>query len=132
MRTRGFRLFAIMSMLALLFGGQLCMLVQCSPERAAAQAPTCCARGAAHDPAPERPASHDASKPCCIQVTVAASPELQPPAIQDLHALTAVLVAAQLAAAPLAAFAPSPPADVPAPPPAPPIPAAGPRAPPLA
>lgn len=136
MRTHGVRLFSIVSMLALLFGSQLCMVVQCAPGKSTSQAHQCCARGVAKSPAnstaPDRAASHDASKPCCIQVTTAAAPELQPPASNDLHALAAVLVAAQLVAAPVAALDPSPPGDVPAPHSAPSLSAAGSRAPPLA
>jgi hypothetical protein len=132
MRTQSFRLFAIVSMLALLFGAQLCMVVQCAPGKATSDAHACCAKGVAKSPAPEAPSPHESAKPCCIQVTTAAAPELQPPAALDLHSLAALLVAGQLAAAAPAALEASPPGDAPAPHPAPPLSAAGSRAPPLA
>lgn len=136
MRTSAVRLFSIVSMLALLFGSQLCMVVQCAPGKSTSQAHQCCAKGVAKSPAnstaPDRTASHEAAKPCCIQATTAAAPALQLPVANDLHALAAVLVAAQLVAAPAAAPGPSPPGDDPAPRTAPPLSAAGSRAPPLA
>lgn len=132
MPSRGFRLFAIVSMLALLFGAQLCMVVQCAPGKANSEAHSCCAKGVAKSPVPERPAPHESAKPCCIQVTTAAAPELQPPASLETHTLAAVLVAAQLAAAAPAATGASPPGDALAPRPEPPLSAAGTRAPPLA
>lgn len=132
MRPRGFRLYAIVSMLALLFGAQVCMVVQCAPGKATSDAHACCAKGVAKNDVPDRPAPHESAKPCCIQVTTAAAPELQPPAALDTHALAAVLLAAQLAAAAPAPADASPPGDAPAPRPAPPLSAAGTRAPPLA
>jgi len=130
MRTHGFRLFAIVSMLALLFGAQVCMVVQCAPGKANSEAHRCCAKNVAQSPSPERPAPHASAKPCCIQVTTAAAPELQPPAALEIHSLAAVLVAAQLVAAAPAAADASPPGDDPAPHLAPPHSAAGSRAPP--
>lgn len=130
MRTHAFRPFAIVSMLALLFGAQVCMVVQCAPGKANSDAHACCARGVAQAPAPDSPAPHESAKPCCIQVTTAAATELQPPASIELHSLSAVLLAAQrVAAAPAVADA-SPPGDDPAPNLAPPHYAAGSRAPP--
>lgn len=127
MRTHGFRLYAIVSMLALLFGAQVCMVVQCAPEKADSQAHGCCTKSGEQDPPPPPYAS---AKPCCIQVTIAAVPELQPPAALEFHSLAAVLLAAQQAAtAPVASTA-SPPGDEPAPNLAPPLFAAGSRAPP--
>ena len=132
MRTHAFRPFAIVSMLALLFGAQLCMVVQCAPGKANSDAHACCAKGVAQAPTPDSPAPHESAKPCCIQVTTAAATELQPPATLELHSLSAVLLAAQLvAAAPVAPDA-SPPGDDSAPSLAPPHAAAGSRAPPLA
>lgn len=132
MPSRSFRLFAIVSMLALLFGAQLCMVVQCAPGKATSDAHACCAKDVAQDPVPDRPAPHESAKPCCIQVTMAAAPELQPPAPLEAHTLAAVLVAAQLAAAAPVACDASPPGDALAPRPEPPLSAAGTRAPPLA
>jgi len=135
MRTHGFRPLAIVTMLALLFGSQLCMLVQCSPKRATAAAHGCCARSAAASAAkqvPGAPVSHDSAKPCCIQVTVAGVASLEPPSAVDSHVLAAVLLAAQLVVAPRAALVPSPPGDDVSPHPTPPLSAAGSRAPPLA
>lgn len=136
MRTHGLRLFAIVSMLALLFGGQVCMLVQCSPKHAPAAAHPCCTAGAPASAAkhvPVAPASHESARPCCIQATMASVPSLEPPAAFDcLHAPAATLVAVQVVAAPRAALVPSPPGDAESPLPTPPLSAAGSRAPPLA
>jgi hypothetical protein len=131
MRTHAFRLFAIMSMLALLFGAQVCMLVQCSPKRATGVAHSCCEKAAAKR-APGAPAPHESAKPCCIQATMASAPALEPPSALDTPLLAAMVFAVQLAAAPAAARTASPPGDADTPPPAPPIHAAGSRAPPLA
>jgi hypothetical protein len=141
MRTHGFRLYAIVSMLALLFGSQLCMLVQCSPKRATAVVHGCCDRSAASSAArqaPDAPASHDSAKPCCIQLTVESAPSLEPPVAndsrssRDSHVPAALLIAAQLVTAPRAALPSSPPRDDVSPHPAPLLSAAGSRAPPLA
>jgi len=132
MRTQSFRFFAIVSLLALVFGAQLCMVVQCAPGKPTSDAHSCCAKGVAQDPSPDRPAPPESAKPCCIQVTTATAPELQPPAALESHPLVAVLVAVQLAAAAPAATAASPPGDAPAPRPAPLLAAAGSRAPPRA
>lgn len=131
MRTHGFRLFAIVSMLALLSGGQLCMLVRCSPKQAAGPAHACCAKSGATG-APAAPAPHESAMPCGLQVTEASAPALEPPAAPESHALAVLLVAAQLAAAPAVAPAPPPPGGGSSPPPSPPRSAAGSRAPPLA
>ena len=131
MRTHTFRLFAIVSMLALLFGAQVCMLVQCSPAHAAGVVHSCCAKAAARS-ANGAPAPHESAKPCCIQATVASAPALEPPATAQISLFAAIVVAAQLAAAPIAACTSSPPGDDRSPTSAPPAGAAGSRAPPLA
>lgn len=131
MRTHSFRLFAIVSMLALLFGAQVCMLVQCSPRRATGIAHSCCEKPAGKS-AHGAPAPHESAKPCCIQATVASAPALEPPAALDTPVLAAMVFAAQLAAAPVAACTASLPGDADTPLPAPPRTAAGSRAPPLA
>jgi hypothetical protein len=84
MRNHGVRLFAIVSMLALLFGGQLCMLVDCGAKPAGATGATakadhsCCANGS--PPAPRRrPAPHDCAKPCCMSAATSPVPELARP-----------------------------------------------------
>ncbi|MCC6350442.1 MAG: hypothetical protein IT347_12715 [Candidatus Eisenbacteria bacterium] len=140
MRTQGFRFFAIVSTLALLFGAQVCMVVQCAPGKSTSLAHQCCVKAAAANaadsplrhPAPQSPAPHESTRPCCVQVTTAAAPELHPPAATGFQALAAVLVTAQLAVAPATAPAPPRPGDVLAPGCAPPLSAAGSRAPPRA
>lgn len=125
MHTRGFKLFAITSMLALLTGGQLCMLVQCSPKRAANTVHACCAAKAAAAGATsaksaksERPAPGPgaSSRPCCMQVTMASAPQLDAPATAPGHVQAALLVALELAASPVRAGALHAPADLGPPP----------------
>ena len=81
MRNQGVRLFSIVSMLALLFGGQLCMLVDCGAKPAAtAKADhACCAKGAASGAAKHAPAPHDCAKPCCMSAATSPVPELARP-----------------------------------------------------
>jgi len=83
MRNQGVRLFAIVSMLALLFGGQLCMLVDCGAKAAAASTAkaghACCAKGAPASPAKNAPAPHDCAKPCCMSAATSPVPELARP-----------------------------------------------------
>lgn len=131
MRTQGFRLFAIMSMLALLSGSQLCMIVRCSPKQAMGPAHACCAQSGATG-APAAPAPHESAMPCGLQVTEASAPALEPPAAPESHALAVLLVAVQMAEAPAVAPRSSPLDEAASPPPSPPGSAAGSRAPPLA
>ncbi len=131
MRTHAFRLFALVSMLALLFGAQVCMLFQCTPKQARPAAHACCAAAAAKS-APGAPVPHESVKPCCVQVTLAGAPTLEPPVAVDAFAPFALLAAFAFDAAPAAAFAPSPPGDAAPPPAGPPLAAAGSRAPPRA
>lgn len=132
MRTHAFRLFALVSMLALLLGAQVCMIVQCSPKPSRPAAHACCARTAAAKSAPGAPVPHESVKPCCVQVTLADAPTLAPPLAASVFAPLALLATIVFDAAPAAAFAPSPPGDAAPPPAGPPLAAAGSRAPPRA
>ena len=100
MRNQGFRLFAIVSMLALLFGGQLCMLVDCGAKPAAAATAkadhACCAKGAASG-AKHVPAPHECAKPCCMSATTSPSPELARPEFFGAHELAVAIAAYELA-----------------------------------
>jgi hypothetical protein len=101
MRTHGFRLFAIVSMLALLFGGQLCMLVDCGAKPAGAAtakaAHACCAKGAPADAEKSAPAPHDCAKPCCMSAATSPVPELARPDFFDAREIAAVLAAYEMA-----------------------------------
>jgi hypothetical protein len=129
-------MFTVVTMLALLFGSQLCTLVNCASPRAHAAPHACCAAAAARAATHTKAAGsapHACDRPCCIEIALTHAPELNRPLATNAHALAACLaVAAELAAAPrVTPLAPSPPGDAAAPPP-PPRSAAGVRAPPLA
>ncbi len=132
-------MFTVVTMLALLFGSQLCTLVNCASPLAHGTVHACCAaaaaRAATHTKSSGSPSSapHACDRPCCIEIALPHAPELDRPLATTAHALGECLaVAAELAAAPrVAPLAPSPPGDTAAPPP-PPRSAAGTRAPPLA
>jgi hypothetical protein len=136
MRFVGIRPFAIVSMLALLLGGQLCMIVDCAPRANAAATPShsCCATAsqAGHGtptPAPAR----ESTRPCCIAVALTAAPDLDRPLARELHLSLACLVATfEAVSAPQIVPAPQFPGESSSPPASPPRSAAGARAPPIA
>jgi hypothetical protein len=127
-----FRVVSIVSLLALMFGSQLCMLVDCAPKAGHALH-ACCAAAANRAAKSSRVPAHECGRPCCIAVALPHTPELDRPAVQDLHAPLALLAAAtpRLDAPALAATHERP-GDTASPPARPPRPAAGTRAPPLA
>lgn len=132
MRNRGFSLFAVTSMVALLFGGQLCMLGECSAQPAQAAAHDCCAK-TAEESSNTKTATGipESARPCCIQVTPSSVPALEPPAAPAGHVPAALVVAVELAATPARVEAPRAPVDVGSPP-LPDLPCArGERAPPI-
>jgi hypothetical protein len=101
MRNHGVRLFAIVSMLALLFGGQLCMLVDCGAKPAGAATAkaehACCAKGAASGAAKHTPSSHDSAKPCCMSVATSPVPELARPEYFGAREIAVAVAAYELA-----------------------------------
>ena len=103
MRNQGVRLFSIVSMLALLFGGQLCMLVDCGAKPAGAATAKaehgCCAKGAPAGAEQQTPAPHDCAKPCCMSVATSPAPELSRPEFFGAREI-AVVIAAYEAAPP--------------------------------
>lgn len=135
MRTRSFQLYAVVSMLALLLGSQLCMLVDCVPGRSHAAMHACCeaaAKRMAHARHASAPAQ-ECARPCCHSVTLTQAPQLEAPspeAARTLHALVAAALDPSTEIR-LSRHA-SPPGDAATPPVSPPRSAAGVRAPPLA
>ena len=103
MRNQGLRLFAIVSMLALLFGGQLCMLVECGAKPAGAVAAksakaahACCTKGSAAGGAKHAPAPHECAKPCCMSVATSPVPELARPEFLGASELAVAIAAYEM------------------------------------
>ena len=104
MRNQGLRLFAIVSMLALLFGGQLCMLVECGAKPAGAVAAksakaahACCTKGSAAGGAKHAPAPHECAKPCCMSAATSPVPELARPDFLGARELTVAIADYEIA-----------------------------------
>jgi hypothetical protein len=126
-----FRVVSIVSLLALLFGSQLCMLVDCAPKAGRAQH-SCCAAAASRAAKSSRTPAHDCGRPCCIAVALPHTPELDRPAAPDAHATVALLaVTLSWLDAPVVSATHERPGDTASPPAWPPRCAAGTRAPPL-
>ncbi len=131
MRTY-FRVVSIVSLLALMFGSQLCLLVECAPKAGHALHPCCAAAANRAAKSPHSPA-HECGRPCCIAIALPHTPELDRPAARDAHAALALLAVVQSPlAAPVVTATHTRPGDTASPPAWPPRSAAGTRAPPLA
>ena len=131
MRTL-FRAVSIVSLLALMFGSQLCMLVDCAPKTHRASH-ACCQTAADRAAKSSRAPAHDCGRPCCIAIALPHTPELDRPAARDAHTAVALLAATlSWLEAPVVAAAHERPGDTASPPAWPPRSAAGTRAPPLA
>jgi hypothetical protein len=119
-------------MLALMFGSQLCMLVDCAPKAHHATH-ACCEAAAKKAASSSSRTAHECGRPCCIAIALPHTPELDRPAAQDARAAVAVLaVALSWLDAPVVAATHERPGETASPPAWPPRCAAGTRAPPLA
>jgi hypothetical protein len=127
-----FRVVSIVSLLALLFGSQLCMLVDCAPKPHRALH-ACCEAAAKKAGGATQAPGHECGRPCCIAIALPHAPELDRPALQDAHAAAMPVAAASLTLeAPVAVATRARPGDSASPPAVPPPSAARLRAPPLA
>ena len=129
------RVVSIVSLLALMFGSQLCMLVDCAPKPHRALH-ACCEAAAKKAGRSSQAPAHDCGRPCCIAIALPHTPELDRPAAQAAYAAHHVFALAALAQlaleAPAASHTHAGAGDADSPPARPPLLAAGTRAPPLA
>ena len=127
-----FRVVSIVSLLALLFGSQLCMLVDCAPKPHRALH-SCCAAAAQKAGRTSQAPAHECGRPCCIAIALPHAPTLDRPLTVDAHDVLTLAASEQVGFdAPVATATRARPGDSASPPASPPRFADGTRAPPLA